>query len=213
MSQTTTSQPIHDIVFDFCGVLIDWQCRAALEGRYPQALVDQICADDDPLGFFRYEDDMDGGADFADVYPVVEAEQGHDVAEIFRDYIDRYGEALPRLVPGAEDLLADLHTAGYRLWGLTNWSGETFHFAFERFPQLPDYLTDTIVSGIEKRRKPNADIFHLAEERFSLNPATTLFFDDTAKNVAGARAVGWQALQFSTAEQARADLATLGVQL
>ncbi|NEG69159.1 HAD family phosphatase [Bifidobacterium sp. BRDM6] len=205
--------PITDIVFDFCGVLVDWQCRAALEGRYPDDLVERICADDDPLGFFRYEDDMDGGALLADVLPVVAAEQGDGIADIFRDYIERYGDALPRLVPGMENLLADLDGAGYRLWGLTNWSCETFHFAFEKFPQLERYLGGTVVSGVEKKRKPNADIYRLAEERFSLDPAATVFLDDTAKNVDGAIAAGWHGLKFTDADQARRNLAELGVRI
>ena len=97
----TSPQPITDVVFDFCGVLIDWQCRAALDGHYPAELVDRIAADDDPYGFFRYEDDMDSGMDFVDVYPRVVAEQGQDIARIFEYYIAHYGDALPRLIPGA----------------------------------------------------------------------------------------------------------------
>ena len=35
MSEQT---PITDVVFDFCGVLLDWQTRACLEGVLPQVL-------------------------------------------------------------------------------------------------------------------------------------------------------------------------------
>ena len=48
---TSPSANVTDVVFDFCGVLIDWQTRACLEGRYPQVVVDRICADNDPCGF------------------------------------------------------------------------------------------------------------------------------------------------------------------
>lgn len=207
----TTTQPITDVVFDFCGVLVDWRCRAALEGHYPDELVERIAADDDPYGFFRYEDYMDSGVAFADVYPRVVAEQGQDIADVFAYYIDHYGDALPRLVPGAQRLLTDLKSAGLRVWGLTNWSGETFHFAFERFPQLAELLDGTVVSGIEKLRKPNADIYELARRRFSLTPGATVFFDDTVRNVRGAQAVGWHARRFTDADQARRALIALGV--
>ena len=43
---------ITDVIFDFCGVVVDWQSRAGLEGHYPQELVDRICSDDDEFGFF-----------------------------------------------------------------------------------------------------------------------------------------------------------------
>ena len=51
---TSPSANVTDVVFDFCGVLIDWQTRACLEGRYPQVVVDRICADNDPCGFYDY---------------------------------------------------------------------------------------------------------------------------------------------------------------
>ena len=74
-------------------------------------------------------------------------------------------------------------------------------------------LRGTVVSGVEKMHKPNADIYRLAERRFGLTPAGTVFFDDTARNVTGAQAVGWHAFRFSDAEQARADLRSLGCAL
>ena len=46
---------------------------------------------------------------------------------------------------------------------------------------------------------------------FGLEPSATLFIDDSAKNVQGAIAAGWQAIQFEGAEKLRADLTRLGV--
>ena len=40
--------------------------------------------------------------------------------------------------------------------GLTNWSHETFHLAFEKYPRLEQLLQGTVVSGVEKMHKPNA---------------------------------------------------------
>lgn len=120
-----SNSPITDVIFDFCGVLLDWQTRACLTGHFPQDTVDAICAPDDPHGFFRYEDRMDAGEDFSHIYPDVVREQGEDIAPIFAYYIEHYGDALPRMLPGMEDLLRDLKRHGYGVWGLTNWSHET----------------------------------------------------------------------------------------
>ena len=38
-----------------------------------------------------------------------------------------------------------------------------------------------------------------------------MFFDDTAKNVTGAQAVGMYAFHFTNADQARRDLKSLGM--
>ena len=149
-----SNSPITDVIFDFCGVLLDWQTRACLTGHFPQDTVDAICAPDDPHGFFRYEDRMDAGEDFSHIYPDVVREQGEDIAPIFAYYIEHYGDALPRMLPGMEDLLRDLKRHGYGVWGLTNWSHETIHIAFEKFPQIGELLQDTVVSGIEKMHKP-----------------------------------------------------------
>lgn len=209
----SASRPITDVIFDFCGVVLDWQCRAALEGRYPTELVDRICADDDPCGFFDYEDRMDHGELLEQVLPDVRREQGERIADIFADYIARYDDALPRMIPGMEELLGDLRQAGYGVWGLTNWSCETFHVAFEKFPQLERLLDGTVVSGVEKKFKPNADFYELALHRFGLEPDSCVFFDDTAKNVTGAQKVGIHAFRFVDAQQARRDLESMGVRL
>lgn len=209
---TSASSSITDVIFDFCGVLLDWRVSACLEGRFPDAVVKRICAPGDPCGFFRYEDRMDAGEDFADIYPDVVREQGEDVASIFRYYIEHYGDALPRVMPGMDALVHDLKAAGYGVWGLTNWSHETIHLAFEKFELLGE-LNGVVVSGVEKLHKPNADIYELALSRFGLTAERCVFLDDTAKNVAGAESVGMHALRFVDARQARAGLADLGVVL
>ena len=51
---------------------------------------------------------------------------------------------------------------------------------------LPSY-----VAGI---MKPHAGIYREAERRFALAPAATVFIDDRADNVAGARGCGWHGI-------------------
>ena len=82
--------PITDVIFDFCGVLLDWNTRACLEGKFPDDVVNRICANDDPCGFFHYEDRMDAGEDLADILPDVRREQGDELAAIFEYYIAHY---------------------------------------------------------------------------------------------------------------------------
>ena len=68
-----------------------------------------------------------------------------------------------------------------------------------------------VVSGVEKKFKPNADFYELALQRFGLNAGQCVFFDDTAKNVTGAENVGIRAFRFTDADQARRDLESLGL--
>ena len=149
----------------------------------------------------------------ADIYPDVVREQGQELADIFKFYIGHYADALPRTLPGMVELLADLKAHGYGVWGLTNWSHETFHLAFEKYPRLEQLLQGTVVSGVEKMHKPNADIYELALTRFGLTAERCVFFDDTAKNIVGANEVGIHGILFENALQARESLAELGVRL
>lgn len=213
-ANTGSRHLITDVIFDFCGVLLDLDYRPCLEGHFPQDVVQRLCADeDDVYGFFAAEARMDAGEDFAIVIKDYQRDYGEDLAAMFRYYIEHYDDALPRMIPGMERLLNDLNDHGYRLWGLTNWSGETFHFAFEKFPLIKKLLGGTIVSGAEKMHKPNADIYELALCRFALDAKRCVFFDDTAANVAGAEAVGIDGRLFTGADAARKQLKELGANL
>ena len=55
--------------------------------------------------------------------------------------------------------------------------------------------------------KPDAAIFRHAIERCRLDPATTLFIDDSAKNIAAASALGFQTHHFTDANRLREHLA------
>ena len=68
-----------------------------------------------------------------------------------------------------------------------------------------------MVSGQEKLLKPDAAIFCLLCERNGLDPAECLFIDDSAANVAGARAFGMDAVVFTTPEALETDLAERGL--
>ena len=56
--------------------------------------------------------------------------------------------------------------------------------------------------------KPEPAIFHEAQRRFGAAPGELLFIDDFALNVKAARALGWQALHFLSAEQLEAELSS-----
>jgi FMN phosphatase YigB (HAD superfamily) len=61
--------------------------------------------------------------------------------------------------------------------------------------------------------KPDAAIYRVAEQRLELDPAATVFVDDLARNVAGARACGWQAIHHYSPAATRSSLRELGVRL
>ena len=61
--------------------------------------------------------------------------------------------------------------------------------------------------------KPTEAIYREAERRFALEPAATVFIDDLAPNVAGARACGWWAVHHVDPSETRRQLRSLGLRL
>jgi putative hydrolase of the HAD superfamily len=71
---------------------------------------------------------------------------------------------------------------------------------------MTDAFDAIIISAEVGVMKPDARIFHIALQSLGVQPAEAVFVDDFAHNVAGARAVGMQAIQFHSPEQTRLEL-------
>jgi 2-haloacid dehalogenase len=65
-----------------------------------------------------------------------------------------------------------------------------------------------VVSGEVSLAKPDPRIFELTIRRTGLDPATTLFTDDSPRNVEAARACGLRAELFTGPETLRATMRT-----
>lgn len=131
-------------------------------------------------------------------------------AERIEAYRHRFNETIPGPMPGMAELMEDIRATGLPLFAITNF-GDEFWQRFHPTARLLDGFADIIVSGTEKLAKPDPSIFHLARERFGIDPATALFIDDRADNVAAAQSVGFAGHHFSHADNLRADLVARGI--
>ena len=125
-------------------------------------------------------------------------------------FFDRWIEMMADEIPGMRELLGELKAAGYGLYGLTNWSAETFCQVRHRYGVF-SLLDGMVVSGEEHIIKPDRAIFRLLTERYGLNAEECLFVDDLQRNVDGALAAGWQGVVFQGAERLREDLRRFGI--
>ena len=118
------------------------------------------------------------------------------------------------MVPHAyEDTVAIMERlidAGHDVTMLTNFAADTLVEARQRFAFLnrPRGVT---ISGEIGLIKPDREIYEHHVKAFGLEPAATLFIDDSQKNVDGAIAAGWQSVLFTDAPTLEKDLARLGV--
>lgn len=103
-----------------------------------------------------------------------------------------------------------LRSRGYKIGILTNmaprFAREHFRSAFADFIAQADAM---VISGDEGIVKPQREIYDLLRGRIALPAASLLFVDDLERNVAAARAAGWQAVRFETNDQVEADFERL----
>lgn len=183
---------VKNIIFDFGGVLLDWNPHYLFDpyfGSVEKAewFIKNVCTS-------AWNAEMDKGKPFdvavaerIALFPEWEKE----IRLYQSDWIKMIGEE----IPGMYKLECDLKEAGYRLYGLTNWSLETFDLV--RSKRVFAILDGMVVSGEEHLLKPDAAIFHRLLDRYGLKPEECLFTDDNMPNVIGAQAVGISAVQFT----------------
>lgn len=207
-----SSAGIRAVVFDFGGVLFDWSPLHLYRELIPDAderahFLTHICSPDWNLC-------QDGGRTLQEGTQLLITEHPQHETMI-RAFYDRWPDMLRGPLSDGVRLLQGLHAQAVPLFGLTNWSAETFPYAQKHY----DFLTlfrDIVVSGVERCIKPEAVIYQIALTRFGrhlpdLQPSELVFLDDSAKNVEAARRLGWHAIHHTDCAATVTQLQALGL--
>lgn len=194
------------VVFDLGGVLIEWDPRHLYRKLFPgdEAAMERFLAEVCTHDWNRCQD---AGRSFAEGARLLKAEHP-DKAELIDTYGARFDEMMAGPIDGAVEVLAELRDRDTPLYGLTNFSAETYPAAFERFGFLR-WFRGILVSGEVKLIKPDPRIYELLIERFGLDPRRTVYIDDVEANVAAARPFGIHTIRFTTPAVLREDLVAL----
>lgn len=195
-----------NIIFDFGGVLIDWN---------PEYLYRKVFATEEEMRRFltdvcRYEWNVlqDAGRPLAEGTRLLR-QQYPEYREEIAMYYGRWDEMLGGVIEENARLVKPLK-AKYKVYGLTNWSGETIPIAMERYDFFKE-LDGMVVSGIEKCIKPDERIYHILLDRYRLQPENSLFIDDNLANVETARRLGMQAIHLGEAVNLEKELVRRGI--
>jgi len=199
---------IRNIVFDFGGVLVDWN---------PEHLFRDVFADRAELDHFLenictpdWNEKQDAGRSLSEA--VLTLQQRHPK---YRREIHLYYDEWTTMLGGPIDknvaLLKPLKM-NYRLFGLTNWSAETFPIAFDLYP-LFGAFEGIVISGVERLAKPDERIYLLLLERYKLAAAECLFIDDNARNIRAAKTLGFHTIHLANDVCLKEELSRLGIRL
>jgi len=183
---------LKNIVFDFGGVLIDWN---------PVYLYRDVFGTEEEMNYFlenicRYDWNIqqDAGRPLAEATRLLQEKHPR-----YRDqialYYGRWEEMLGGPIEENTRLIRPLKQK-YDVYGLTNWSAETIPLAMKRYDFFAD-LDGIVVSGEEKIVKPDPALYRILLERYGLKAEESLFIDDNAANIETARQMGFQVVHLT----------------
>lgn len=196
------------VIFDLGGVLIDWDPRHLYRKLFvgDEAAMEHFLA---TVCTGEWNRCQDAGRSFAEGARLLKAEHPHK-SDLIDAYGNRFDEMIAGPIAGSIEILAELRDCGIPLYGLTNWSAETFPAALERFAFLR-WFRGILVSGEAGVIKPDPRIFTLLTERFGVEPERAVFIDDVEANTSAARCFGMHAIHFMTPARLREELVALGL--
>ena len=199
--------PTPAIIFDFGGVLLDWNPRYLYRKLFPdEQAIDRFLAE---IGFYEWNPKQDAGRPFSVAVAELCARHPH-YCELIRAYDERFLESVGGAIPGTVDILRRLHRAGFPLYGLSNWSAEKFRLVRPAY-KFFDWFQDMVISGEVGVIKPDRRIFQLLLHKAARPAGQCLLIDDSPVNIAAAQDLGFQTIQFHNPEQLAAELVSRGL--
>ncbi len=198
-----------NIIFDLGGVLIDWNPEYVYlkefknDRKKMKWFFDNICT-------FDWNENQDAG------YPLNKATEERvklfpQYEHLIRIYYGRWEEMLGGPINHSVNILKRIKKINkFRVFALTNWSGETFPKALKKFDFL-GLFEGIVVSGDEKTRKPFEKIYRIALDRFKIEPTESIFIDDNLRNVKAAENLKIKGIHYKNPDEFEIELKNLNI--
>lgn len=95
--------------------------------------------------------------------------------------------------------LKKLKDKGYKIYYLSNFHMLSFENVTKRY-EFFKYFDGGVVSYEEKALKPEEDIYKRLIKRYEIHPEESVFIDDIAVNIEGAKKLGFETIHFKSIE-------------
>ena|SRR5271157_5996061 len=198
---------IKAIVFDFGGVLLKWDPHK-LYRRYfdrPQC-IDQFLKE---INFSAWNTEQDRGRPFAEGVAELSG-QFPQYTHLIHAYYDHFEDSIVGPINGTVEILRKLKQAGYPLYGLSNWSAETYPRVRPQYDFF-NLFDKIILSGEVKLIKPDPAIFNLTLQTIHRTASECLLIDDSEANITTAKKIGFNTIHFKSPEQLKTELHQLNL--
>ncbi len=205
------------IYFDLGNVLLTFDykiaCRQMAEVSHIEPeQVQEIIFDSDLQ--LRYESGQLSGPEFYEIFCREAQEYRDDSPDApAPDYtaLRWAGSAMFELNSPIIPIVAHLKSARLRLGILSNTCEAHWEYCMGKYVILDELFGVYVLSYEVGAVKPDAKIYRVAAERASVAPEEIFFTDDRPEHVAGARAAGFDAVQFTSARNLADALRERGV--
>ena len=195
------------IVFDFGGVLIDWSPFHLYRKLLPsdEAIREFL----EEIKFSEFNKKLDAGYSFGKMKEEL-LEKYPRQQELVRAFFERWMECTGDAIQPTVEIMREVKTAGYPVYGLSNWSHETFPLLRHCYPFLPE-LNDYLLSGMAGVAKPDEEIFRIFLQQIGRQAEDCVFIDDAQVNIDAASRLGFTGLLFTSAKKLRSDLEKMNI--
>ena len=201
---------IKNIIFDFGGVLMDWNPRYFFKDYFN---------DDEKMEYFleniaqdEWNIEQDRGRSLAEGTEI-QVKKFPEWEKEIRAFYDNWTVMLKSDIPQNVEVLRKLRKTDYHLFGLTNWSEETFPYALENYDFFQLFDGKIVVSGTEKLIKPDPKIWHVLLERYQIKAEESVFIDDNQKNIEMAESLGFNTIHVLPDTDLDKELTGLGIKI
>ncbi len=203
-----TERPIKNIIFDFGGVVVNYDPQGYLESLFPDAgTVNYIMEHLFESEYWRLFDE--DRADRAACNEVILKKAREDGFGPQMELVQARWPEHMRTKDDTVALVKALRAGGYNVYYLTNMPRDLWQEFVGR--GLRDLFLDGVASFELRVTKPDRRIYEALFARAGIDPAESVFLDDMERNLRGAEAVGLRTALFTDAGAAREALAALGV--